>query len=112
MHRLIALLLLAATPAVAQPPQQAPDLDRINQLFFKQYDADGDGLVTGREFLTPSMAQFDYLDRNDDGIVDMGEVSAFTQMMTEQAMQRSQARPLPQPQSQPPAQPPAQPARQ
>jgi hypothetical protein len=40
--------------------------------------------VTRREFLTPSMNQFDYLDRNGDGAVDMGEVSAFTRMMTEQ----------------------------
>lgn len=101
MHRLIALLLFVAAPAIAQPPQQAPDLDRINQLFFKQYDADGNGVVTGREFLAPSMAQFDYLDRNDDGIVDMDEVSAFTRMMTEQAMQRSQSHSRPQPPAQP-----------
>ena len=99
MQRLIALLALCATPALAQdPPQDAtgPDLERINQAFFHQYDGNRDGLVTRREFLTPSMAQFDYLDRNGDGMVDMREVAAFTRMMTEQ--RPPQPRPQPQPQ--------------
>lgn len=85
MQRIIALLALAASPVLAQDAAQGPNLERINQLFFHQYDGDGDGRVTRREFLTPSMAQFDYLDRNGDGMVDMNEVAAFTKMMTEQA---------------------------
>jgi len=90
MHRMLALLILAATPVVAEDAPQGPDLERINQSFFYQYDGDRDGLVTRREFLTPSMAQFEYLDRNADGVVDMNEVSAFTKMMTEQAAQQAE----------------------
>ena len=103
MHRFLVMLALTSIlPAWAQTPQQGPDLNQINQLFFKQYDANGDGLVTGREFLMPSMAQFEFLDRNADGRVDMNEVSDFTRMMTEKAAaqakqrQQSQHQSLPQ----------------
>jgi len=91
MKHLIALLALFAAPAIAEPtaqpapPQaQGPSLEQIAMLFFRQYDGNADGTVTRREFLTPSMNQFDYLDRNRDGSVDMQEVSDFVQMMTQQ----------------------------
>ena len=82
---LTAFSLASPWPATAENTQQAgPSLEQISQLFFRQYDGNGDGMVTRREFLTPSMAQFDYLDRNGDGGVDMQEVFDFARMMTEQ----------------------------
>jgi len=82
MKRLIPLVLLS-TCAIAEDRGQMPDLETINQLFFHQYDGNGDGMVTRNEFLMPSVAQFEYLDRNGDGMVDMNEVSDFTRMMTQ-----------------------------
>ena len=91
MKRFIAMLALLTSPALAdntqpvqQAPSQGPTLEQIAMLFFRQYDGNGDGTVTRREFLTPSMNQFNYLDRNGDGAVDMSEVNAFVQMMSQQ----------------------------
>jgi hypothetical protein len=88
MRRLFLLLTLIAGPALAQnqaqlnnPQGQGPNQEQIQQMFFHQYDGNGDGIVTRREFLTPSMNQFDYLDRSGDGAVDPQEVSAFIEMM-------------------------------
>lgn len=78
--------LHAESPTGASAAQQ-PSLQQIAMLFFKQYDGNGDGAVTRREFLTPSMNQFDYIDRNGDGAVDIQEVNSFVQMMTQQRPQ-------------------------
>ena len=97
MKRIAALLVFLCAPVLAQNPAQTPPeaprgptLEQIARLFFHQYDANGDGTVTRREFLTPSMNQFDFLDRNGDGAVDMQEVTAFTQMMTQQQQRQPQ----------------------
>lgn len=94
MKYAFALLASIALPALAQnqaqlnsPPGQGPSLEQIHRLFFRQYDGNGDGMVTRREFLTPSMNQFDYLDQNGDGAVGQQEVRAFTRMMMEQRPQ-------------------------
>ena len=91
MKRLVTLLALSAAPVFAEspippnPPQAlGPSPEQIAMLFFRQYDSNGDGSVTRREFLTPSMNQFDYLDHNRDGAVDMQEVNGFVQMMIQQ----------------------------
>ena len=85
---LIALTLLSA-PALAQqaPTQQMPDL---NKMFFEQFDTDKDGRVSKAEFLQPTEAQFDHMDRNKDGVLDPAEVKAFNEEMTQrmEEMQR------------------------
>ena len=85
---LIALTLLS-TPVLAQqaPTQQMPDL---NKMFFEQFDADKDGRVSKAEFLNPTEAQVDHMDRNKDGVLDAAEVKAFNSEMTQrrEEMQR------------------------
>ena len=96
MKRLLVLLALLSAPLFAENSaipmdnkhSQGPSLEQIAMLFFRQYDGNGDGAVTRREFLTPSMNQFDYLDRNGDGAVDMQEVQGFVQMMSQQQGER------------------------
>ena len=86
---LIALTLLS-TPALTQqaPTQQMPDL---NKMFFEQFDTDKDGRVSTAEFLKPTEAQFDHMDRNNDGTLDEAEVKAINAEMT-QRMEEMQRR--------------------
>jgi Ca2+-binding EF-hand superfamily protein len=49
--------------------------------FFNHYDSNQDGQVTRKEFLTPSMQRFVYIDSNHDGIIDGNEVNAFVLKM-------------------------------
>jgi Ca2+-binding EF-hand superfamily protein len=65
-----------------------PDLDT---MFFEQFDADKDGKVSKSEFLRPTEAQFDHMDRNKDGALDQAEVKAFNDEM-KQRMQEMQRR--------------------
>ena len=76
----IAALALAPTLALAQPAQmqQKPDLDA---MFFQQFDTDKDGVVSESEFLKPTQAQFDHMDKNGDGSLDRSEVKAFNEEM-------------------------------
>lgn len=77
MKRTLILLCTLCTPALAQQGQ-APD---IEQMFFKQFDANADGRVDKSEFLKPPEAQFDHMDRNSDGALDQAEVKAFNAEM-------------------------------
>jgi len=43
--------------------------------FFNHYDRNQDGQVTRKEFLTPSMQRFVYIDSNHDGIIDGNEMN-------------------------------------
>ncbi len=88
-HTLIALTLFSA-PLFAQqaPMQQMPDLDA---MFFEQFDTDKDGRVSKAEFLKPTEAQFDHMDRNKDGMLDQDEVKAFNAEMN-QRMEEMQQR--------------------
>lgn len=77
----IAGLAFVPALALAQPsqmPQQQPDLDT---MFFQQFDTDKNGVVSEAEFLQPTKAQFDYMDKNKDGVLDRGEVKAFNEEM-------------------------------
>lgn len=83
MKKMLIALLAMSTPALAQQGQP-PDL---NQMFFKQFDRDGNGRVDRAEFLQPTEAQFDHMDKNKDGTLEPGEVQAFNDEM-EQRMQQ------------------------
>ncbi len=90
MNKTLIALIVACTPVFAQPgamPQQ-PDLE---QLFFKQFDRNNDHKVSKDEFLEPTIAQFEHMDRNHDGMLDRGEVEAFNQEM-QQRMQEMRQR--------------------
>lgn len=89
MKRLVSVtLLLAATGAFAQPPQQPPQGMDLGALFLKQYDADNDGSVTLEEFQAPMEQQFKMIDTNKDGRISSDEASAFASMMQQHMQQR------------------------
>ena len=80
---------MLSAPALAQQPQmQMPDL---GELFFKQFDANQDGQVSKAEFLQPTEAQFDHMDRDNNGALDAAEVKAFNEEM-EQRMREMRRR--------------------
>ena len=91
MKKSILAALLLSTPALAQQSpmgqQQMPDLEG---MFFQQFDKDQDGKVSKAEFLKPTEAQFDHMDRNNDGEIDRAEVEAFNKEMQQrlEEMQR------------------------
>lgn len=89
MKKTLIILTFACTPAFAQQGQmpQMPDLETV---FFQQFDANGDGQVTREEFLKPTEAQFDHMDRDKNGALDTAEVRAFNDEMKQrmQDMQR------------------------
>jgi Ca2+-binding EF-hand superfamily protein len=92
---IIAAMFLSATVLAQQPPmgqQQMPDLEG---MFFQQFDKDQDGTVSKAEFLRPTEAQFDHMDRNDDGVIDRAEVQAFNEEMQQrlEEMQRQMQKP-------------------
>lgn len=82
-------LVLISSPALAQQGQvpMKPDLDAI---FFQQFDSDKDGQVSKAEFLRPTEAQFDHMDKDKNGLLDAAEVKAFNEEMNQrmQQMQR------------------------
>lgn len=85
MKHFILALALSSTAVMAQPPQM-PDL---NDLFFKQFDSNQDGKVSKAEFMKPTEAQFDHMDKDNDGALDKAEVKAFNDAM-QQRMQELQ----------------------
>ena len=87
MKRIIFALAFLSVPALAQQQMQMPDLDEV---FFKQFDGDQDGRVTKAEFLKPTEAQFDHMDRDKDGALDRGEVKAFNDEMAQRMKEMQQ----------------------
>ncbi len=89
MKKLIIALTLASTPAFAQQ-MQMPQMPDMEVMFFKQFDANQDGQVSKNEFLKPTEAQFDHMDKNGDGALDAAEVKVFNEQMTKrmQELQR------------------------
>ena len=77
-------LFLTLAPSLSPAEEPTPPSltqEQINQLFFMKYDEDKDGKVSREEFLRPNNAQFDFMDLNQDGIIEMSEVAAFTKRM-------------------------------
>lgn len=91
MKKTLSVIALISAPAFALAQQgqmpEGPDLDR---MFFQQFDSNGDGQVSKAEFLKPTEAQFDHMDRDNNGVLDRGEVEAFNEQMSQrmQEMQR------------------------
>lgn len=89
MKMILPVLVFVSAPALAQQGQmpQMPDLD---SMFLQQFDSDKDGQVTKAEFLKPTEAQFDHMDKDKNGILDQAEIKAFNEEMSQrmQQMQR------------------------
>jgi Ca2+-binding EF-hand superfamily protein len=87
---LLTALLLASPLALAQQPQMPPNMPDLGELFFKQFDSNQDGMVSKTEFLEPTVAQFDHMDKDGNGTLDAAEVEAFNAQMMQrmQEMQR------------------------
>ena len=86
MKKTLIALVLFSTPVLAQQPQR-PNLDEV---FFKQFDANQDGLVSKAEFLKPTEEQFAHMDRNKDGSLDRAEVQAFNAEMDKRMQEMRQ----------------------
>lgn len=85
-HAIFALAMISTT-AFAQQGQM-PNLDDV---FFKQFDANQDGQVSKQEFMRPTEAQFDHMDKDGDGSLNRAEVKAFNDEM-QQRMREMQQR--------------------
>ncbi|MCB1722645.1 MAG: hypothetical protein H6959_04980 [Chromatiaceae bacterium] len=83
MKKVILALAVASSSAIAQQPQM-PDLDEI---FFKQFDTNQDSMVSKDEFLKPTEAQFDHMDKDKNGALDKAEVKAFNAEMQQRVME-------------------------
>jgi Ca2+-binding EF-hand superfamily protein len=85
MKKILALsLTLVSAQSLAQDaPTAPPTLQQINQMFFMEFDADHDQQVSRDEFLRSTNAQFDFMDRNRDGMIDKSEVAAYVDYMTQ-----------------------------
>ena len=90
MKKTLIVITLFSAAAVAQQPQMRgtpPDLEKV---FFEQFDTNKDGVVSKEEFLAPTVAQFEHMDRDKNGALDSAEVKAFNAEMKQrmQEMQR------------------------
>lgn len=91
MKRWILLTIVSINFSLAfadDPPQGSP-----GAAFMKALDANGDGNVSKDEFTQPQLQQivkqFDYMDKNHDNQINVGEADAFAQEM-HQHMQQMQ----------------------
>jgi Ca2+-binding EF-hand superfamily protein len=87
MRNLLITLLAISAPALAQQPQ----MPNLEELFFQQFDTNQDRQVSQAEFLRPTEAQFEHMDRDGNGSLDSAEVRAFNEEM-QQRMQEMQQR--------------------
>ena len=78
MKKTLIALVLFSTPVLAQQQPQRPNLE---EMFFKQFDTNQDGLVSKAEFLKPTEEQFAHMDRDNDGSLNRAEVKAFNAEM-------------------------------
>jgi len=90
MKKTLIALSLLCTPALAQQSQMPGPPPDLEKLFFEQFDTNKDGVVSKEEFLAPTVAQFEHMDRDKNGSLDQAEVKAFNAEMKQriQEMQR------------------------
>ncbi len=89
MKRILIAFTIACAPAFAQQGSM-PQMPNLEALFFKQFDSNQDDKVSKDEFLKPTIAQFDHMDRNKDGALDQAEVRAFNQEMQQRMQEMKQ----------------------
>ena len=77
MKTIVIALVTLSAPVLAQQPQ----MPNLEEIFFQQFDANKDGQVSKVEFLQPTEAQFDHMDRDKNGDLDQAEVKAFNDEM-------------------------------
>ena len=97
MRKTFIAIALICSPAFAQQGQM-PQMPDLGEMFFKQFDADNNGQVSKAEFMQPTEAQFDHMDRDKNGALDQAEVKAFNDEMQQkmQEMQRQMRQQYPQ----------------
>lgn len=71
-------LILASTASHAQ---NTPTAEQLQQVFMQRMDSDQNGVVTQDEYLKPYITQFEYLDRDRNGMINANEAKAFAQQM-------------------------------
>ena len=95
----LAFTLVLAAPVFAQqmPSQAGQKMPSQEQMFFKTFDANGDGRVSKDEYMKPQVQQiekqFNYMDKNQDGVVDAAEAKAFAQEMQQRMEQMQKMQP-------------------
>ena len=82
-------LAFACSSAFAQQGAM-PQMPDLEAMFFQQFDTDNDKRVTKAEFIKPTEAQFDHMDKNGDGVLDEAEIAAFNQEMQQQMKEMQQ----------------------
>ena len=97
MNKIAFVLAFASMPLFAQQSQM-PQMPNLEEMFFKQFDGNADGQVSKSEFMQPTEAQFDHMDRNKNGTLERAEVKAFNEEMTQRMkeMQQQMQRQMPQ----------------
>jgi Ca2+-binding EF-hand superfamily protein len=91
MRTLLITLVAISAPALAQQPQ----MPNLEEMFFKQFDTNQDGQVSRAEFLKPTEAQFEYMDRDGNGVLDSAEVKAFNEEVQQRIKELQQRMPQP-----------------
>jgi len=77
VKRIVIALVALSAPVLAQQPQ----MPNLEEIFFQQFDTNKDSQVSKAEFLQPTEAQFDHMDRDKNGMLDQAEVKAFNDEM-------------------------------
>jgi len=86
------LALLVAAPTLAQDERLSP-----SEIFLKTFDANNDDKVSRDEYVKPQAQQiekqFEYMDKNGDGLVDAGEAEAFAEEMRQHMQKSGESKP-------------------
>lgn len=88
MKKALLAIAVMSSPVIAQQGQM-PQMPDLETMFFEQFDIDKDGQVSKAEFLAPTEAQFEHMDKDQSGALDRAEVKAFNEEM-QQRMQQMQ----------------------
>jgi hypothetical protein len=88
------VLIAVAAPALAQQQGGAPQSP--SEGFLQNFDANNDDRVSLQEFKAPQVQsleeQFRYMDKNQDGSLDTGEIDAFHEEMRQRMEQMREQR--------------------